>query len=101
MGSDEQKYLYVPKLIKLPNEIENLVNEKSILSKIIEDIAQTGDISAYDWKSIKLYIALKMKEAILNMNIIYPDFQVSSNMGETFEETLINILLYYKTFEEK
>ena len=101
MGSDEQKYIYIATLIKLPKEIEILVDTKSILSKIIEDIAQTGDISAYDWKSIKLYIALKMKEAILNMNIIYPDFQVSSNIGETFEDTLTNILLYYKTFEDK
>ena len=100
MGSDEQKYIYIATLIKLPKEIEILVDTKSILSKIIEDIAQTGDISAYDWKAIKLYIALKMKEAILNMHIIYPDFQVLS-IGETFEETLTNILLYYKTFEKK
>ena len=77
-------------------EINDLKNH---LNKLIEYIAKTGDMSQYDWKTLKNIVILKIKDNLINMQSSFPDCKPIP--GESFDEQMEVILQFMCGFDEK
>jgi hypothetical protein len=43
------------------------------LTKVLDEIAKTGDASAYDWKNLRNYIIIITRDVLINMQASFPD----------------------------
>lgn len=86
----------VEKQTPVTPQYTNLRNE---LEKVIEDIAQTGDSSVYDWKNLKSFVIIKARDVLVQMHSAFPDLK--QGHGESFEEELDVILQFISGFETK
>ena len=93
------KYLSNCNDLSYLDEFKDYLDQKSPLFRVIEDIAKTGDLTLYDWKSIKYYIQLMAKKVMHEVNKVHPDCKKTK--GETFEDQLESVIMYFSAFEDQ
>ena len=80
-------------------KLKDYLDPKSSLFKVIDDIAKTGDLTLYEWKSIKYYIQLMAKKVMHEVNKTHPDCKKTE--GETFENQLESVIMYFSAFDDQ
>ena len=84
--------------LKKTPDAPRLVDLKSKLNPIIEEIAKTGE-SQQEWRLLRNLIIIKTKDVLVNMQASFPDCK--STPGDSFDEQMEIILQFLSNFEEK
>lgn len=63
----------------------------------MKEIANSGDVSGYDWQQLKHFICISIKDALVQMHRKYPDFQ--EKPGEKFTDIVNELIELFYLFE--
>lgn len=72
---------------------------KEEMRELIFLIASNGNTSAFEWAQLRDYLAIAIKDALFFMQKKYPDN--NSAIGETFEDTLSDLVELFQLFDQE